>query len=597
MGNKSKETCNMLPGFITESLLIKKLLADPFLLETPPFQRPYSWTLEEAGQLLEDFLLAMNEGGNHEGGGPGCYFLGTILLVEANKPDTFKSDTSALRGRPSGGQPRVFEIIDGLQRLLTLTILFCVLRDLDHGQERRLASRLENSISLAGPPQRQRLSLCGPDAVFLQSMVQRPGASADMPSDDQMSEGARRLLNVREHFAAELVAMTEAQRQQLADFVLDKCALAVVVTDNLDCAHRMFTVLNERGRPLARSDIFKADVLGELPKEDHEHYAARWQEAAALLGARFDMLFSHIRAIHGKQNIKIVTGIRKIASDAGGGRAFIDDIMLPMARIYHLILNPSATRDLLVADAATGARIEKSLFYLGWLKGADWMPPAMTWIALNREQPERIAGFLQQLERYSYAMRVLGLGRNKRLQRYNNVLAWINETGTRADLTRSPMRFSRDEQRLIMRNLRNLHRRNQQICKLVLLRLSADMAETVGIEERFDPADFTVEHVLPQKPPAGGQWRKWFPNADLREKSMAGLGNLVLVSKAQNVAAGSGEFAHKLRVYFGNQDQPVAKLTGSLRGLTSWQPEFVRQRNRKLTERLKAIWQIGHRAD
>ena len=56
---------------------------------------------------------------------PADYFLGTMLFIDSDRAALLRD------GWPITGSRRVFEVIDGLQRLTTLTILFCVLRDLD----------------------------------------------------------------------------------------------------------------------------------------------------------------------------------------------------------------------------------------------------------------------------------------------------------------------------------------------------------------------------------------------------------------------------------------------------------------------------------
>ena len=62
--------------------------------------------------------------------------------------------------------------------------------------------------------------------------------------------------------------------------------------------------------------------------------------------------------------------------------------------------------------------------------------------------------------------------------------------------------------------------------------------------------ELTVEHVLPKKHGAGSAWRGAFPDAQEREQCTEALGNLVLVSKAQNDKAGNLEFARKHAIYF-----------------------------------------------
>src|SRR5690606_23648732 len=92
----------------------------PFHFSVPCYQRPYSWRVDEAGQLLDDVLTAAGVDGSAAPAEPD-YFLGAILLL-----DTAGGDLPKSRER----EPRRFEIVDGQQRLVTLAILAAVLRDL-----------------------------------------------------------------------------------------------------------------------------------------------------------------------------------------------------------------------------------------------------------------------------------------------------------------------------------------------------------------------------------------------------------------------------------------------------------------------------------
>ena len=104
--------------FTAQTMQVGLLLANPFVIEAPSYQRPYSWSVVEAAKLLEDITSAPH-------GDPGQrseYFLGAMLFIERDRP------ISLLRGwqRPI----RLLDVVDGFQRLTTLTILLCVLRDL-----------------------------------------------------------------------------------------------------------------------------------------------------------------------------------------------------------------------------------------------------------------------------------------------------------------------------------------------------------------------------------------------------------------------------------------------------------------------------------
>ena len=109
----------MFAGLPTASLTVSELFSTPFHFSIPCYQRPYSWTIVEAGQLLEDVLTAA--GVDSGVAAEPDYFLGAILLLDGAGGDLPKA-----RER----EPRQFEIVDGQQRLVTLAILAAVLRDL-----------------------------------------------------------------------------------------------------------------------------------------------------------------------------------------------------------------------------------------------------------------------------------------------------------------------------------------------------------------------------------------------------------------------------------------------------------------------------------
>jgi len=109
--------------FGAQAMSLGQLFAGPSLIHVPAYQRSFAWTPDEAGRLLEDVAEALEAEGYSEQGGD--YFLGPMLFIEPEPP---AGRLAAWKASRAG---RVHEVVDGLQRLTTLTILFCVLRDLD----------------------------------------------------------------------------------------------------------------------------------------------------------------------------------------------------------------------------------------------------------------------------------------------------------------------------------------------------------------------------------------------------------------------------------------------------------------------------------
>ena len=115
-----------------EEKLLGRVFSDDYVFEIPEYQRPYAWTTEQAGELLDDLLTAAAGDANSS------YFLGSIVLIK--EPDV-----------------PLAQVVDGQQRLTTLTILLCVLRDLTANAEHRLElddrvrSRPQELAGISGP--------------------------------------------------------------------------------------------------------------------------------------------------------------------------------------------------------------------------------------------------------------------------------------------------------------------------------------------------------------------------------------------------------------------------------------------------------------
>lgn len=562
----------MFPGLFTAPLRIIELYSDPFRYTVPSYQRRYAWTVKEAGQLLDDILLALGE--DDEPVEPD-YFLGAILLTDSGPNADWRT------GRPR--LPRTLEIVDGQQRLITVTILLAVLRDLaaedGTGGYPDLDELVTIGWSVTGG-RAHRLQLRGCDDDFFREHVLKPGSCRTAPATDVLEPCCEALLDVRNLFLAEMQALPTAERRRLLDYLLHRCHAVVIVTSDIDHGHRMFSVLNDRGRPLARKDIIKAEVLGGVAPDHIAAMITHWTGVERRLGGEFDAFLSHLRVIEGRARLPIIAGIRAVMQQAGGGEEFISNVLLPNAEAFDIISRAHHE------GAPQSAEISRLLGYLNWLGSSEWIPATMKWFSLHRREPARMLRFLQVVEPFAYALRLLCIGAGKRATRFSGVLSAL-EDGTIFDSERSPCLLTSDEQRHITYNLRNLHERHPQTCKLVLLRINDELA---GAPQRLEPADWTVEHVLPQSPGRNGMWRVWFPDTEERELLTQSLGNLVLVRRTQNDRASNQDLPRKKAIYFRHAQGEMPAITQEIEAIQTWTPEHVRAREERFLQILSRIW-------
>ena len=149
---------------------VVKIFNNDYRFLIPPYQRPYAWTTDQAGELLDDILYAMRgiEDKNGVNAAP-PYFLGSVVIV-----------------KESAGEARA-EIVDGQQRITTLTILFCALRELaaTPADVQELHTFVqENSNKFSGITGDFRLVVRERDMEFFRGKIQEKGRLRELVESD-----------------------------------------------------------------------------------------------------------------------------------------------------------------------------------------------------------------------------------------------------------------------------------------------------------------------------------------------------------------------------------------------------------------------------
>ena len=208
----------------------------------------------------------------------------------------------------AGSDPRA-EVIDGQQRLTTLSILFAVLRDLTENP--KLAAELAKVVVEPGEILGRHSGQAAPDAAeagrqVLRATESRPKAPP-RPRCASTTLTSRRTprrpsATTRSALRERLAAWPDDKRQRLAAMLGTRTFLVVVSTPDLNSAHRIFSVMNARGLDLTPSDIFKSKVIGDVTDQDAAEYADKWEQEEVDLGRdAFADLFGHVRMIFMKE--------------------------------------------------------------------------------------------------------------------------------------------------------------------------------------------------------------------------------------------------------------------------------------------------------
>ena len=552
---------------------IRKIFSNDFNFKIPLYQRPYSWTTEEAEELFDDLISFIGPDTSVSIDELSPYFLGSIVLIkDENQPDAW--------------------VVDGQQRLTTLTILLSALRHAitTPAYSSHFTDYLyqEGSV-LEGTPNRYRLTLRERDAGFFKTHVQDAGQIAKLKEMNagQLSDARQNIRANAILYVDRLDKLPEEQRVRLAQFIVKNCLLVVVSTPDLDSAYRIFTILNDRGLDLSHSDILKSEIIGRIPAKQQDSYNDQWEDTEEELGRdAFSDLFGHIRMIYRKQKGResVLKEFREyVVKPVGDSKKLIDTVVSPFAGAFATIHTAS------YESTAGAEQVNQRLKWLNRIDNVDWVPPAILYLARNMANTQALQRFFADLERLAAFLMICRYGINERFERYGKLLEAIEKE---ADLyaDSSPLQLSDEECRLFIKELNgDVYRQVPKRRLYILLRLDSELSDGSAT---YDHGVISIEHVLPQNPPEASQWCEWFPTPELRDRWVHRLGNLLLLNHRKNSSASNYDFEKKKTAYFAKGGVSPFPLTTQAIGESEWTVNVVWRRQATLLVTMMKAWRI-----
>lgn len=592
---------------------LKNLFFGDNLFRIPEFQRDYAWTQAEVSDLLNDLGVNVRWDASHS---PSFYFLGQIVLLRDD------ADGTGYRHEPVAGfkvpdMPQVgttADIVDGQQRITTLTILFACLRD-------RLAAPDERDAmhALIEPPHASNTA--APDnspcyvlelasqleSAFMRRSVQAPGATLGAehaqdtvgrvtPDDDAP---LKLLKQARHQIAAAVAAMNPDERAALAHYLRDRCLVAVVVTSNRDSGWDVFSRLNKRGRPLLESERLKADILSTVEEPRRGELVHLWDQRKRLLGASFDAgdarrkdLFSHIRDHYTASGGRTEDRILALAKSMGAER-FIDDVFEPMSRaLGQIALMRFINRDgSLQPEVPEFAQRLQGLELVGRVMSQSsievqdaWKAPVLLFLTSAGDDMARKLKFVRGFDRYLHLLLILHGKRNKANigRQLAHLNAQIAEHGDTLDLDRA---FQLPNIKQVIHNLTTAL--DGTVAKLILLRVAG---ETDGLKMQeaatYLGNAYNIEHVLPEK--ITESWSHMFAGDDIAREMRGNIGNLYITNQKLNSKLGNKAWAEKRRLL--RHATVLLPLGFHVRNAARWDKEAIITRQNEIVAAIDQLW-------
>jgi len=514
---------------------IKDLFMDrkaDFLI--PDYQRPYAWEEKECQTLWEDiFAFAFPDddyskfdSDNEE------YYLGSVV--------TFKNENGKM------------EVIDGQQRLTTLMLLLRAFYErFGNMQDSNSVSTRENiekciwKTDEFGRPDKNALKINSEvasdnDKVEFLDILKTGVASKDMKS--------RYAVNYR-YFQEQIDIFLQkypSYFSYLPTRILNNCILLPIEAESQNTALRIFSTLNDRGKPLSDADIFKSQLYKHYSqKGEKDTFIEQWkllEEKSDKIfhpqtGTPMDELFTRYMYFErAKQGIKSSTteALRKFYERDHYALLKRDDVfsnLIQLADFWNDVVN-------LNTDRFNNDKVLRKLFVLNYAPNGMWTYFVSVYYMQNKDNwnNEKFERFLEKIIAFIWAYALTNSGVNAlRTPIYAEMINLVENK----EVTFSDFKFDTNTLATILKTYEFSNRRPITKSMLTWWAYTNDGQELLDLDTPLE-----IEHIFARN-------RQDNEKTLQDEKNLECLGNKALLEKRINIRASDYRFSDKKKYYQG----------------------------------------------
>ena len=536
----------------------------------PVFQRDYAWGTEQCDRMWLDVLKAAQDDAPH--------FLGSFVYVDEQVGAAFGS----------------WLVIDGQQRLTTLTLLMIALRDhlvetqwqgdglsVEQIDEFFLKNRFQSG-DLG-----YRLALRRRDNDTLQALV-------DGKDPAEVRDSSEAVVAVYERFRTVLLN-SDVDPVKVYNGVYRLVVVDVRLERPADNPQVIFESLNSTGVDLTQSDLIRNYLLMGLNSDEqtalYDDYWSKLEDAFRDAGGGFEeFLRDYMALAEGSSTQTLADRVYAKFKEFWPSGGFHEATvllanMLKMGRYYAWFRRPSLCPDKRLVPALSVARyggfgvtqaaLVARLYDLrerGLVKDGEF-GEAMT--LLKSYLVRRAVLGLQTGSHWNFFQRVAhAIEEDDVFETFK--VALVRERGTYA--------FPSDDSFFSGIQERDLY--HLRACHHILATL-----ENQGETERSPTDDYSIEHVMPQDIADVEEWQKMLGDGweEVHQTWLHRLGNLTLVGYDKNSAMSNRPFCEKLCHPKGFKYTAV-RLNHYIRDQDEWTVDQMRARGGQVAQRALRVW-------
>ncbi|GAA7150538.1 hypothetical protein HpBGD46_12670 [Helicobacter pylori] len=529
----------------------------------PIYQRVYSWEKEQCKQLWDDIIKT---GGNDQIEG---HFIGSIVFVHDGIYTTSHNELL---------------IIDGQQRLTTITLLFIALRDHlndeDEFLEKFSRQKIQNRYLINSDEKgdkRFKLILSEPDRDTLLSLIDKDRRKPREPS-----------LKIMENFKLfEEWIRKNTDKLETIFKGLDKLMVVEISLERgKDNPQLIFESMNSTGKDLTQTDLIRNYILMGLEPEKqkifYEKYWRAMEEDFKQNETLFNRFVRHYLTIKTREipNInKVYEAFKRYQQERGiETEALLQDLQKYCGFFCRIVFKKEDDKDL---NKALGFLVDLEMDVIyplllelysdyrdGVLSNQDFIP------------------IIYLIESYICRRAVCGLGTNSLNKVFPSFTKHIQKDEyfkslkTHFVCLTEKQRFpNNDEFKNLFITIDFYHFQKRQYF--------FERLENFKREERVYTHEYTTEHIMPQT--LTEEWERDLGEnfQAIHDKYLHTIGNLTLTG--YNSEYSNRSFQEKRDMEKGFKQSPL-KLNQSLKDLESFDEEKIKKRANDLADWALKIW-------
>jgi uncharacterized protein with ParB-like and HNH nuclease domain len=527
----------------------------------PLFQRTYDWNYENWEKLWSDIIDLYD----HES--PQPHFLG-VTVVQALDPPTIST-------------PRVL-LIDGQQRLTTLSILLTALRNKAKlTLKNNLADEINSLLIDRHETEDRRLKIIPTkqDQIYFKNLIE----------PNHNNESIQNNLHNAYQFFERKINENEINLEKLKQIILLYLSIVEITLLGNEDPYRIFESLNATGKALTPADLVRNFFFMNIPNEEHDKfYENYWQPMQETLKEHLTP-FMRFFLMKDGNSVKESNIYSELKSNIGTNTDNVKNKLIELydfAKHYEKIINP---------DKETNPQIQKYLLRhnrLGYTATYPFLLNVYQQYTRDYTFKEQFVTVLKTLENFLIRRFVCNAPSNQLskifTKLYNDVCRELEQREYKnfshtVQVILHSKSYSNDtifkEQFAALKLIKNT---KNDIRKLILETLENSYNHKEEID--FNNPQITVEHIMPQtlsndwKTEIGDNWEA------VHKQLLDHIGNLTLT--AYNSELSNKPFNEKKELYQKSHFQ----LNTYFSAIDKWNEKSITERGKDLAERAADIW-------